>query len=437
MSAVSSFGKALINNRYLIALEHRDFRTIWYANVSAAAAAWALIVARGWLAYELSGGSSFLTGLTVFAAMVPLFIVPPFIGVLADRVNRRNLVAWTYGFNLLHNLVLAALVLTDAIQVWHLVALALVNGTARAAQMPATQSLVPSLVPRDRLLNALSLNAATMHGSRLVGPLLVTPVLALLGAGAAFLMCSVFYAVGLVQVLRVKTVSRGGVQAGQSALQAFVEGLSYSYRQPVIRSVVILSAFHCALTMAYESILPSQAKALNSPESGFGTLMMAVGAGSLVGSLWIGGVRSMLNKGRMLFVVGFFSGVAMFSLGLAPNMYVAVAVAVAAGVAQAAFMTLTQAITQGLADDRYRGRVASIFTFHVGGLMALINLTNGILADVFSATAIMVVSGTVFTTIAVFTVGLPALRRIYTTGLPSGAVMGHAAPAPVPAGGSK
>ena len=193
----------LIGAHYLTALQHRDFRTLWTASLCAGAAHWALIVARGWLVYDI-GQSSLMVGVVTFAAMFPRFFISPFAGLLADRFDRRTVLAGSFGLSLAHNVVLVGLAVAGTIDVWYVVVLALVDGSARAVMMPATGSLVPNLVPRERLLNAIALNAATIHGSRLIGPLLIAPLMDTTGATGAFLLCTAFYAIGLVQTLRVQ-----------------------------------------------------------------------------------------------------------------------------------------------------------------------------------------------------------------------------------------
>jgi len=203
-------GKSEIASRYFSALSYRDYRAIWTANMSAAAASWALIVARGWLVYELSG-SSLWVGIVTFAAMIPRMLVTPFTGYLSDRFNRRNVLAVMFTLNLAHNLVLGIIVLTGSVQIWHLVVLSLFNGSARAAQMPAAQALIPNLVPKHLLLNAIALNQATNQGSRLIGPAMIAPLLATTGVESAFFLCTGFYAISLIQVLRIRTVSKGAI----------------------------------------------------------------------------------------------------------------------------------------------------------------------------------------------------------------------------------
>ena len=160
----------------LDSLKYRDYRLLWLASLSAGGAAWALIVARGWLVYTLSG-SSVWVGLVTFTAMAPMFLAPPIAGYMADKFNRRNLIAILFTVQFTHNAVLVVLSVTDVIVVWHIVVLSFINGFARASQMPAGQALLPNLVPKDNLLNAISLNAATTQGSRLVGPALVSPLM--------------------------------------------------------------------------------------------------------------------------------------------------------------------------------------------------------------------------------------------------------------------
>ena len=285
------------HNRYAVALEHQDFRTMWLANASAQAAAWALIVSRAWFVYDETGMSSDVA-LVTFAAMAPAFIVPPIAGVLADRLDRRTLLGWLYLVNLGANLLLAAIAFAGLLEVWHVVALSLINGAARTAKMAVAQALVANLVPREVLLNALSLNSATNHLSRLIGPGIVTPVLVLLGAPAAFLICTLLYLLSWWQVTLIQTRSTGGAGGGHSFVGSFVEGVRYITSQPLIAMVTILVCFHCGLTMAFESSLPAFTNEVLRDPAGFGILMTAVGIGAAAGSIHIGGVRSALIRGR-------------------------------------------------------------------------------------------------------------------------------------------
>ncbi|MEK7217230.1 MAG: MFS transporter, partial [Chloroflexota bacterium] len=400
-------------DRYALALEHRDFRNMWLANFSAQAAAWGLIVARAWFVYDDMQSSSGV-GLTTFAAMAPAFIVPAIAGVLADRFDRRKLLGYTYLMNLGVNLVLAAMAFMGGLELWHVVALSLLNGTARYAQMPISQALSANLVPRDVLLNALSLTSATTHIAKLVGPAIVTPVLVLLGPAPAFLLCTLGYALGWFQVQKIASqIPKGAAVAkGANPVADFVAGIRYMGSQPLIAMVTIIVCFHCSMTMAYESALPGFSQQNLGDHSLFGVLMTAVGIGSAIGSIYIGGIRSALVRGRLLLVMGILSGAGQMLLAFSPNLPVAWVAAFIMGWNQAAFMTLGQAITQSLADDEYRGRIASINTMSFQGLMALMNLSNGMFADQFGAAFVLLMNGVLFVLVMLLSFLVTVPRRV-------------------------
>lgn len=433
MKALASIGQTVFG-RYLVALQYPDFRTMWLANLSAQAAAWALIVTRGWLVYDMTHDSA-KVGMVTFAAMAPLLFMPPIAGVLADRVDRRTVLASSYAVNLAHNLVLAALAFTGVMATWHLILLALVNGMARATQMPVSQALAANLVPRDKLLNALSLTSATQHASRLVGPGLVAPLLGFAGgAPAAFLLCSALYGLGWYQVRRIKTASTGGVKKGEGFVQSFGAGLRYAWGQPVIRTIIAIVVLHCGLTMAYESLLPKfSANQLGAGNTGFATLMMGVGTGGLVGSMFVGGVLGMVARGRLFLIMGVLSGLGQVLLSLTSHMGLAMVGAGLMGASQAAFMTLGQSVTQTIADDAYRGRIASLNTLSLGGVMSVMNLANGFLGNEFSAATLLAVNGLLFVGVMALSVPFPTPRSLYIKGMPGGSP-GERVPVAVPAG---
>ena len=433
-------------NRYTAALEYQEFRTMWLASLAAQAAAWALIVARGWLVFDMTG-SSMVVGIVTFAAMAPLIFMPPIAGVLADRFDRRNVLAATYAVNLVHNLILAVLAATGLINEWHLIVLSVVNGMARATQQSVVQALAANLVPPERLLNALSLTAATQHASRLTGPALAAPLLGFLGAPAAFFMCTGLYALGWMQIMRVKTRSFGGVRRGQTFVQGFTEGVRYAWTQPLIRMVLVIVFFHCSLTMAFESLMPTFAAqqlsgrtveeasasvghqhmddmgvpqgGFNGEATGFATLMIGVGAGALVGSILIGGIQGRIARGRLYLATGILSGLGEVLFSFSPNMGIALLAAAVMGGSQAAFMTMGQALMQSLAADEFRGRIASLNTLSFGGIMAVMNLFNGFLGTHTTAASILLADGLLFASIMLSSVSFAVPRSVYVRGMPA------------------
>lgn len=404
------------SSRFFAALAYRDYRTMWLATMSAGGAAWALIVARGTLVFTMSSSSSWV-GLVTFAAMIPMFFVPPMAGLFADRWDRKKMLAWVFGFQIITNALLAALVFSGEVELWHIAVLSLVNGIIRAAQMPAAQALGPNLVPRDKLENAVALNAATQHTSRLLGPMLIAPLLATVGAGWAFVLCTVLYSIALVMITRIRTVSTGVVDTQRGAVANLMAGLNFIYGHTLLRQLVILMVLHCMLVMAVESMIPvlSQER-LGGAEASFAYFMMAVGGGAMVAVVSIAGVQSEKNRGRLLLWMGLVSSLGNLGLAASQNMAIALIAAAVMGGAQGGFMTLTAVIIQSIVPDSIRGRVSSIYMLHIGGMMAIFNLVNGSLADVYGAATVLTVTSTAFLGVLTMSLGLAPLRALYLTG---------------------
>ena len=205
---------ATTRNRFLLALQYQDYRNLWIATTFSASAAWALIVARGWLTFELTG-SSFWVGFVTFAAMIPQVYSSPISGFLADRFDRVRVLQWIFVLNMANNSLLALLVMSGIDTPWIIVVLALANGTMRASQQPVSTALVPNLVSKEHLLNAIALNQATQQGARMTGALAIMPLLGIVNIEAAFWACSSFYLVGFLHVSRVKTRSTGVINQNQ------------------------------------------------------------------------------------------------------------------------------------------------------------------------------------------------------------------------------
>jgi MFS family permease len=313
----------------------------------------------------------------------------------------------------MHNGALLVLALSGVLEVWMLIALSVVNGVARSAQMPVSQAMSASLVPREHLLNALSLSASTQHGSRLIGPGLVTPLLSLLGAPAAFFVCTLFYLVGWYKILQL--TPRAPVGHTESFIDNFIGGLTYVYSRPILRFMLIIVFFHCGLTMAFESLLPafSDHNLADAGDEGFGTLIMGVGAGAFFASIFISGIQTSKARGNTMIATGFISGLGQVALSLTGTIWLAVPAAMVMGGGQAAFMTMGQAVTQSIAADEFRGRVASINAFSLGGTMATMNLFNGSLADAIGAQTLLFSNGLLFAAVMALSLFVVTGRRVY------------------------
>ena len=409
-----------ILHRYVVALQYRDFRWIWLGSLGGQSAYWALIVARGVLVLEMTGSSS-LVGVTTFAAMVPRVIMPPLAGYVADRFDRRNVLVAGYSFQFGHVVVLSVLAFAGVLEVWHIVILSLLNGSFRAFQMTATQTLIPNLVPREHLLNAIAMNQLSLQGSRLVGPgliagpALIAPLMFTYGPKAAFVASAVFYLVGIAGILAVRTRSSGDLGSGSKVGASLGVAARYAWSHPQMRVLFILIALHCAMTMSFESMLPALARdSLGDANASVSYLMMGVGAGALVGVIGIAGLQSAAGRGRLLLISGVLSGASMAVLAISDSVTVALIGVAAMGGSQAAFMAIGSAMVQSLAPDGMRGRISGLNQINVGGTMAMVNLGNGFAADAYGAANVLWVMGLGFLAfVAVSLMVSSSLRAIY------------------------
>ena len=404
---------ATTRDRFLLALQYQDYRNLWIATTFSASAAWALIIARGLLAFELTDGLLW-SGIVTFAAMVPRLFATPISGFLADRFDRQKLLRWIFALNMGNNILLALLVMTGLVGPWVLTLLALVNGTLRASQMTTATTLIPNLVPKEHLLNAIALNQATQQGARLAGAMAIAPLLGLVNIESAFWLCSGLYFLGFLQVSRMTTRSTGVIDESQGFWANMFEGFVYVYKRPIIMSMVLLVLAHCAFTMSYESMLPAISEdKMGTGRVGVSYLIAGVGAGALFASVFLAGVRSESARGRFFLFFAFSSALGPMLLAWSDNTGLSVAATVIMGANQAGFMTISHTIIQSLTEDHVRGRVAGVYSVHVGGSMAVTNMANAAFADVFSASAVLVVGGLIFVAAVFVSLGVNPLRRLY------------------------
>ncbi len=296
--------------------------------------------------------------------------------------------------------------------------------------MPSAQALLANTVPRERILNAVSLYQATQHGSRFVGPFLILVVLWITGhQDWVFFLCAVLYCGGLGLVLRIRTRSRGVVEAGggtATLVRNLAAGLRFIYHHRLVVSLVLLVVAHCGMTMSFESLFPvlyQDKLGMKDADimGGSSYLMVGYGAAALVTAVVLAGVRSEQTRGRLLLWLAVLSGLTPIALGLSPNLPLAVLSTAGMGVAQGGFMTLTHAMIQTIAPDAIRGRMMGVYSWHIQGFMASVNLVNGTLARYTALTAPLILGagGVGFLIVVTLSMGWVPLRQLYTRGVPA------------------
>ncbi len=404
------------------AFQSADYHRLFLYAFFTTASRWALMLARAWLVFELTG-SSLAVGLVTFAGMSQFIIVGPVAGVIADRFDRRHLALVAVFLMMASSGGLAILVIADVVAVWHVVLMAVTYGMAMALAGPAVQALTPNLVPPENLLNAIALAGISQHGSRIAGPLLGGIVLATLGAGFVFVASTLILIFALIQLLQIRHRDGPIRRADEPGLSTRVVlgdiagGFRHIRRDSRLFAIIGCVGFHCAFTMAYESLLPRLADSLGGGSNTFSAIVMGVGAGAITGALGVSFIRRQASQGLGLALTGIGSGLAMVVLGTATIPAVAVLGGFLAGSTQATYMIISHTLVQQVIPDRLRGRVMSIFAMLAAGFMAFMNLGFGWLADTVGVRPLMLIPGIAWIVLfALAAVFLTEIRHVLRVG---------------------
>ena len=361
-------------DRLAPAFAHRDFVRLWRANLGTMMAYWMQNVAQGWLVAVITESPLILGTLAMIRA-VPMLVLSPFGGVLADRVSRTKLLITSQLLFTVAGLSIGVLVATGAIQVWHLAVSSVLAGTSFAISMPARNALVSDLVPRRQVGNAIALTSTTMNASRIVGPALAGWLIGLIGIAGTYFAQTAGYVWGMLNILAV----RGGDQHPRtrgSPFAALRDGFKFAFSTRPLAALLLLGLSPSLFSMPMVMILPIFVKQdLKAGSEELGLVLAAQGIGAVVGSIGVVAYAANRRKGPVAMISAAAFGALVMVLGLTRSPLAAGIVMAVAGFFSAVYMATNQTMIQLLAPNRLRGRVMSIWMLGWGltplGLMPL------------------------------------------------------------------
>ena len=374
----------------LRALRHRDFRLFFAGQGVSLIGTWMQSVAQGWLMHRLTG-SAMMLGLLAFAQFIPVVPLAMLAGVIADRTDRRRMLMWTQGLLLVQALVLAVLVSLDVVRPWMLLSLAVIYGIVNTFDLPARQSFVVELTGKEDLPNGIALNSAAFNAARIVGPAAAGVLVATLGEAGCFWINALSFVAVLASLLALRrpASARGAPRAPGHApvtRQTLFEGLRYAWSVPSIRQLLMLLAVCAGLGFQYNTLLPVYARdILHSGPAVYGWLFSAFGAGALVASLRMTIARERWALRRHLLFGLAAAGVGFVGFAWVRWLPAMVAFAALAGFGLILYVSSTNTLIQLTVDDRYRGRVMSLYTLFFVGTSPAGALIAGALAQRFGA----------------------------------------------------
>ncbi|MCU1332199.1 MAG: transporter [Candidatus Angelobacter sp.] len=371
------------------ALRHRDFRLFWTGNFLSNIGTWMQNIAQGWLVLQLTN-SAFWLGVVGFAASFPILLFALIGGVIADHVNKRKLLMVTQSAMMVFAFVMAALAYfkingRPMINVTEIVLLALGTGIAMSLNTPTYQALVPQLVPREDLTNAIALNSAQFNMSRVLGPTLGGFAMALFGVAGNFFLNGLSFLAVLIALTRIRYAEPAAPQEGR-LWEKLKQGFAYVFRHSAMSSLVLLVAIGSLLAIPYLTFVPYFARdVLASDEPGLGVLMACSGAGAFLGAITIASLAHLRRRG--LFVVrasaGFYAAIIAFTFSR--NFYLSGLLLAVAGYCMIISVATINSLLQHLAEDHMRGRVMSIYSTAFLGLPPIGCLIAGSMAHVVGA----------------------------------------------------
>jgi len=382
------------------AFSSRNFRLYFAGQIVSMIGTWLQMVAQGWLVLEMTG-SAFWVGVTAAAASLPTLFLSLFGGVIVDRYDRKRILLWTQSASMLLALVLGGLTISGVITLEAILVLAFLLGCVGSVATPAIQAFLSEMVSREQLRSAVALNSAIFNASRVVGPAIAGVMIAWTGAGAAFIVNGLSYIAVILALLAIRTASRRHIpDPGQSPFESISEGLGYTWQHPLLRTIILYVAVVSVFGWSFMSMLPVVAKnTFGMGAEGMGYLFSAFGTGSLTGTVLVSVLARKVRSSVM--VIG---GIMLFSVSLtaftfASGELLAMIFLFIAGIGMlSAFATMT-ATVQELVDERFRGRVMSIYLMVLMGFIPIGNIEVGALAELVG-TSVAIRTGSVLVGIA-------------------------------------
>ena len=387
--------------RIAAALTYRDFRVLWFGAFTSTIGTWMQKVAQNWLVLTITGPSSaFFLGLDSFLGELPILLFTLIGGVVADRRDRRQLLLTSQYVQMTAAFTLAALVYFDVVRIWHVLALSVATGMAQAVGGPADQSLLPALVEKEHVPNAIAFNSIQFNLARVIGPLIAGVALAAFGMAICFGLNGVSFLAVIVAILslHVRHIPSPTTTGMHEQLKG---GFAFVRANPGLIGLCVLGFTTTFLGNPLLTFLPVFTRdVFAGGVDEYTYLMAAAGGGAVTGALvvaWLGRFRHM---GRTLLVIQFVFGLLIVVFALLRLMWLNAIVLFAAGACMVMVFAMLSSLVQLNAPNEMRGRVMSIYMVAFRGGMPVGSLAAGWNATLSSAPSVLIVNGVLLTAVA-------------------------------------
>ena len=395
------------------AFRYSNYRWFWLNGATQAMAQGMQFLVLGWLVLDITG-SSYQLGLVIFVFGVPNLLFAMLGGIIADRADRLRLLITTRLGVFLLIFALAILRITDLLEVWHIYTVVFLLGTIQALNMPARMAIVPDMVERHDMMNAIALHTMVNQTGQIIGPAVAGGIIELAGLGPALFVNAGLYLSGIVFLLFIRGLPPRSTAGESAVLQDIAAGLRFIRSTPILYTLIGMTVAFAFFAVSYRHVMPAFTKeVLDGDAGGTGLLLLAAGLGSLVGSLVLASLGDIRYKARLLMAAVLLFSVFLIMFAWSPWFWASWIILLFVGAASFGFFTpLVITLIQLNAPPELRGRVLSILQ-----LAPAVHYLGGLpLAAVADVTSwpVAITGGAVLSLLATFWLGVwhPVLRHL-------------------------
>jgi len=394
-------------------LKVKNFRIYWFGMLISLTGTWVQTVAQSWLVFQLTN-SAFLLGLVGFLGSLPIFLLSLFGGVLADRVNKRDILLFTQNAFMILAFALAILTQLKIITPLQIMIIAFLNGIVMAFDGPARQSMVPELVGKQHTLNAIALNSAAFNSARIIGPALAGIFIASIGMSGCFYINGISFFGVIAALLFIRNHAAPKHSEGNHILKDLKEGLKFIHKEKVILILILMVGVTSLFGISYVILMPVFAEhVLNAGVKGLAMLMSAAGIGALSAALILARLTNFRHKGKLIIYSTIIFSTGLILLSLSKSYIFSIVTLIIIGWSSVTAISLINNSLQVLVPDNFRGRIMSAFMFTFAGVMPFGNLFAGSLAQSMGVSQTIFLSGIIcFCFFVLVNFFIPEIRKI-------------------------
>ena len=378
-----------------------DFRWLWLGALTSYLGMNMQWITRSWLVLELADASPLALASVIVTFALPMTVISPIGGALADRFSRRKMMLYTQAGNAILTLAVGVLDFAGVIELWHVIVSGLINGSLMAFNMPSRQAMVSDIIPQSKLMNGMSLMSSAMNVTRIIGPAIAGVLIIFVGTEGVFFLISAVYLTAFLAILPIKVGNEGKERSGKSMYGDIIAGLAYARSASPLFGLIIMSFIPILFGMSLYALMPAWAwESLQVGSDNLGGLYAVMGVGALMGSLGLASIPRFNRRGMLLLGSCVIWGILLATVAKMESYAVVLPLLLVMGLVSSMFMSLIMTLVQTYTSAEMRGRMMSIVMMTFGA-MPLSALPLGALAERIGSGNALFASGVM---LAVFTV---------------------------------